>query len=56
MGLAHIVVTILNSHRMSLELDEQLEAAIALQTDMLPSASRLAQIQAHCPLDLSKLL
>ena len=52
-GLAHIVVTILNSHRMSLELDEQLEAAIALQTDMLPSASRVAQIQLHCPLDLS---
>jgi serine phosphatase RsbU (regulator of sigma subunit) len=52
-GLAHIAVTILNSHRMTLELDEQLEAAIALQTDMLPSASRVAQIQAHCPLDLS---
>ncbi len=51
--LSQIVVSILNSHRMSLELDEQLEAAISLQNAMLPSAARLAQIQAHCPLDVS---
>ncbi len=52
-SLAQIVVSILNSNRMSLELDEQLAGAIALQNDMLPSESRIAQIQAHCPLDLS---
>ena len=52
-GLSHIVVLILNSHRMTLELDEQLESAIALQNGMLPSAARLAQIQAHCPLELA---
>ncbi len=52
-GLSHIVVSILNSHRMTLELQEQLESAIALQNDMLPSEARLAQIRAHCPLDLA---
>jgi len=52
-SLAQIVVSILNSHRMSLELEEQLAGAIALQTDMLPSAARIAHIQDHCPLDLS---
>ncbi len=52
-GLSQIVVSIINSHRMSLELDEQLTSAIALQNDMLPSAARVAQIQAHCPLDLA---
>ncbi len=51
--LGQIVVSILKSHRMSLELDEQLEGAISLQNDMLPSAARLAHIQAHCPLDVS---
>ncbi len=51
--LSQIVVSILKSHRMSLELDEQLEGAISLQNDMLPSAARLAHIQAHCPLDVS---
>jgi len=52
-GLSGIAVSILNSHRMTLELDEQLASAIALQNDMLPSAARIAQIQAHCPLDIS---
>ncbi len=52
-GLGQIVVAIFNSHRLGLELDEQLAGAIALQNDMLPSVARLAQIQDHCPLDLS---
>ena len=52
-GLSRIVISILNSHRMGLELNEQLASAIALQNDMLPSAARLAQLQAHCPLDVS---
>ena len=51
--LSQIAVSILNSHCMTLELDEQLASAIALQNDMLPSAARIAQIQAHCPLDVS---
>ena len=51
--LSQIAVSILNSHRMTLEPDEQLASAIALQNDMLPSAARIAQIQAHCPLDVS---
>ena len=53
LGLSQIVVSILNSYRLGIELDEQLASAIALQNDMLPSPARLAQIQAHCPLDLS---
>ncbi len=52
-GLGQIAVSIIKSHRMSEELDEQLASAIALQKDMLPSAVRIAQIQAHCPVDLS---
>ena len=52
-GLSQIAVSILNSHRMTLELEEQFASAIALQNDMLPSAARIAQIQAHCPLDVS---
>lgn len=52
-GLGQIAVSIINSHRMTLELNDQLTAAIALQNEMLPSAERLALIQAHCPLDLS---
>ena len=51
--LSEIAVSILNSHRMTIELEEQLASAIALQNDMLPSAARIAQIQAHCPLDVS---
>jgi len=35
------------------EMEHQLAAAKALQSDMLPSSERLAQIQAGCPLDLS---
>ncbi len=38
---------------MTSEMEHQLAAAIALQSDMLPSSDRLAQIQGHCPLDLS---
>ncbi len=53
LSLSQIVVSILISHRMSLELDEQLAGAILLQNDMLPSAAHLAQIQAHCPIDVS---
>ncbi len=51
--LSQIAVSILNSHCVTLELDEQLASAVALQNDMLPSAARIAQIQAHCPLDVS---
>ncbi len=53
MGLGQIAVSIINSHRMTLEMDDQLTNAIALQNEMLPSAERLSQIQAHCPLDVS---
>ncbi len=53
LGLSRIAVSIINSHRMTLELDDQLTAAIALQSEMLPSAERLAQVQAHCPLDVA---
>ena len=35
------------------ETEHQLAAAIALQSDMLPSSERLAHIQGRCPLDLS---
>ena len=35
------------------ELERQLAGAIALQSDMLPSPERVAQIQSRCPLDLS---
>jgi hypothetical protein len=35
------------------EMEHQLAAAIALQSDMLPSSEQLAQIQGRCPLDLS---
>ena len=35
------------------EMEHQLAAAIALQSDMLPSSERLAQIQGRFPLDLS---
>ena len=52
-GLSEIAVSIINSHRMTIELEEQLASAIALQNDMLPSAARIAQIQAHCPMDVS---
>ena len=38
---------------MSLELEEQLEGAISLKNEMLPSAARLAHIQARCPLDVA---
>ncbi len=52
-GLAQIVVSVINSYHAALELDDQLTHAIALQNGMLPSAALLAQIQAHCPLELS---
>ena len=35
------------------EMEHQLAAAIALQSDMLPSLEQVAQIQGRCPLDLS---
>ena len=35
------------------EMEHQLAAATALQSDMLPSAEQLAHIQGRCPLDLS---
>jgi sigma-B regulation protein RsbU (phosphoserine phosphatase) len=35
------------------EMEHQLAAAIALQSDMLPSSEQLAEIQGGCPLDLS---
>ena len=35
------------------ETEHQLAAAIALQSDMLPSSEQLAEIQGGCPLDLS---
>jgi sigma-B regulation protein RsbU (phosphoserine phosphatase) len=34
-------------------MEHQLAAAIALQSDMLPSSEQLAEIQGGCPLDLS---
>jgi sigma-B regulation protein RsbU (phosphoserine phosphatase) len=52
-GLGQIAVSIIDSHRMTLEMDDQLANAIALQNEMLPSAERLAHIEAHCPLDVS---
>ncbi len=35
------------------EMERQLAAAMDLQSDMLPSSERVAQIQSRCPLDLS---
>ena len=35
------------------EMEHQLAAATALQSDMLPSAEQLAHIEGRCPLDLS---
>ena len=35
------------------ESEHQLAAAIALQSDMLPSSEQIAEIQGSCPLDLS---
>ena len=48
-GLTRVAASIINGHRMAVELEE----AIALQKGMLPSAARLAQIKAAYPLDLS---
>jgi hypothetical protein len=53
LGLSQIVVAVIKSRVMALELDEQLECAIALQEDMLPSAERVAQIEAGFPLDVA---
>lgn len=52
-GLGRVAVSIFNSHRTALELDEQLRSAIALQTDMMPSEERIGQLQTDYPLDLS---
>jgi len=51
--LSRIALSIIDGHRMSLELDEQLKAAIALQQEMLPSAERIAQIESGFPLDVA---
>jgi hypothetical protein len=52
-SLGQIAVSIVNHHRMTLELGEQMKSAIALQKDMLPSPARIAQIEAYCPVDLA---
>lgn len=52
-NLSQIVVSILSSYRMTLDLDDQLKNAIALQNDMLPNAASVARLQRNCALDLS---
>jgi hypothetical protein len=51
--LSHIVVAVIKSRVLTLELDEQLNTAIALQQDMLPSFERLSEIQDEFPLDVA---
>jgi serine phosphatase RsbU (regulator of sigma subunit) len=53
LGLSHIVVAVIKSRVMALELEEQLKSAVALQRDMLPSADRIAQIEAQFSLDIA---
>ncbi len=51
--LSQIAMAIINGHRMTLELDDQLQSAIALQKDMLPNAERISQVRSRVPLDIS---
>lgn len=51
--LAGIAVSILKSYRATVELDDQLTSAIALQNGMLPDNARIEQIQAACPLEVA---
>ena len=51
--LAGIAVSMLKSHRATLELDDQLSGAVALQEKMLPAKTRIEHIQAACPLDVA---
>ena len=51
--LAGIAVSMLKSHRATLELDDQLTGAVALQEKMLPGRMRIEHIQAACPLDVA---
>ncbi|HWJ19672.1 MAG TPA: GAF domain-containing protein, partial [Geobacterales bacterium] len=51
--LAGIAVSMLKSHRATLELDDQLTGAVALQEKMLPGKTRIEHIQAACPLDVA---
>ena len=51
--LAGIAVSMLKSFRVTLDLDDQMTAAVALQEKMLPGKTRIEQIQAACPLDVA---
>ena len=51
--LARIAVSMLKSYRATLELNDQMTSAIALQNEMLPRKARIENIQATCPLDLA---
>ena len=53
LDLSRIVVSVINQQRLSLEECEQLGNAIALQSEMLPSAAQIEEIKAACPLDLA---
>ena len=51
-NLSQIVISIFNSYRMTLDQDDQLKNAMALQNGMLPSAASVAKLQENCALDL----
>ncbi len=51
--LARIAVSMLRSYHATLEFNDQLTSAIALQDEMLPNQARIERIQATCPLDLA---
>ena len=51
--LGGIALAMLKSYRVTLDLDDQLTAAIALQEKMLPDKKQIEQIQGACPLDLA---
>ncbi len=52
-GLAGIAASLLRSCRATQDLDDQLEKAIALQQEMLPSKGRIQRIETACPLEVA---
>ncbi len=51
--LAGIAVSMIKSYRAVVELDDQMEGAVALQEKMLPDKARIEYIQETCPVDLA---
>ncbi len=53
--LARVAESLLTNYRSTIELDQQLTSAIALQGEMLPNDARIEQIRALCPLEVESL-